>query len=114
MYLFYFNYRVNLNIEVGCYVAVRCRKYKDRPLIRKVAEISKGNVLLEWMIGTYSGTWRAWKGREGKRSVTLTDEIPIQDVLQGVQFTKTFSINCTGFEEAYKFNRLVVFRSLCV
>ena len=75
-------------VEVGCYVAIRCRKYKERPLIGKVAEILKRNVP-EWMTGTYSGTWRAWKGREGKRSVMFTDEIPIQDVLQGVQFTKS-------------------------
>lgn len=50
---------------MGMLVAVNISKYPDRPFIGRVVEGHKHEVVLEWLVGSYSGTWKEWKGREG-------------------------------------------------
>ena len=62
-------------------IAVNSQKYPDRPLIGRVTEVTSKNVKLEWMIGTYSGTWKEWRGREDGEEVVYTDVVPLTDVV---------------------------------
>ena len=68
-------------INVGMLVAVNIEKYKDRPLIGKVLEVSGDSIVLEWMVGSYSGIWKEWKGREEGEVVTYTDVITIENIV---------------------------------
>ena len=71
-------------------VAVRSTKYPDRPLIGRVIAIGEDDVQIEWMVGTYSGSWKEWKGREGGKTVIYKDSIPKEDILYtGITLTAT-------------------------
>ena len=49
------------------YIAVCCEKYDDKPLLGKVTGTEETFVMIDWMVGTYSGTWREWRGRKEGR-----------------------------------------------
>ena len=55
--------------------------YKDRPLLGRVKSIQALKVTIEWLMGSYSGKWREWKGKVGKELVVYTDEIPVNDII---------------------------------
>ncbi len=81
-----------MKFEVGQYIAVRSSKYNERPLIGCINHIDdyQKSVQFDWYVGTYSGTWREWKGREGRQRVTFTDSVPFTDVIYtNVTFTKS-------------------------
>ena len=65
--------------KTGQYIAVNCHKYDERPLIRQITttDDKKCTATIDWLIRTYTGTCRVWKGREGRRSVIMTDEITV-------------------------------------
>ena len=73
---------------VGEYVAVRCEKYSERPLIGCITNINTEAVTINWMIGSYSGIWKEWKGRSEGKYVTFADTIPQEHVMISVEFTK--------------------------
>ena len=72
----------------GDFVAVISDKYNDRPLIGHITKIGQTDIQIDWYIGTYTGIWRPWKGRDGRNTVTFTETIPKQDILRTVTFTK--------------------------
>ena len=67
---------------------MKCDKYGERPLIGRITEINEKNVNINWMIGSYSGVWKEWKGRSEGRYITFADTIPWEDVMISVEFTK--------------------------
>lgn len=72
-----------------------CGKYTERPLIGRVTEANNGEIVIDWMIGSYSGVWREWKGREGRCSETYTEKIPYSDiVLKNVQSRWDSHLQC--------------------
>ena len=70
-------------------MAVRCQKYKDRPLIGKISKVAENKITLAWYIGTYSGVWKAWKGR---KSTPITDEISLDNIVRKITFTKSMRL----------------------
>ena len=51
-------------------------------------------VVMDWYIGSYSGTWREWKGRDqGKSVVFFSQTIENSDILKTVSFTKAMRLN---------------------
>lgn len=44
------------------------------------------------MVGSYSGIWKAWRGRANGKTVRFTDKIPFSDVMTKVEFTKGMRI----------------------
>lgn len=79
-------------LTIGQYVAVRCDKYKERPLIGCITQICEKTVDINWMIGSYSGVWKEWKGRSEGKCVTFSDTISREDVMIPVEFTKGMRI----------------------
>ena len=78
---------------VGKFVPVQCDKYREWPLIRSVCEKFDGAVQITWYIGTYSRTWKEWKGRSEGKYVTFQDRINHQDVLMhDINFTKSMRL----------------------
>ena len=73
-------------------VAVRSDKYSEKPLIGQVTEVNKDDITINWYIGTFSGYWKEWKGRQDGKSVIFSDTIPFKDILQSVSFTKTMKL----------------------
>ena len=63
------------------YIAVRSVKYTEKSLMGQVTSTGLTNVSIDWYIGTYSGMWKAWKGREQGKTVTYTDIIERSDIL---------------------------------
>ena len=66
---------------LGC----KSTKYRERPLIGKKCDIDtpdSGRVEMEWMVGTYSGLWKEWKGREGGKTVGFTENISKEDIIR--------------------------------
>jgi hypothetical protein len=51
----------------GDFVAVRSTLYKEKPLIGQITKTGRADIQIDWYIGTYSGTWKPWKGREEER-----------------------------------------------
>lgn len=47
-------------------------------------------VVIDWLIGSYSGMWREWRGRSEGKSIVYSDEICYDDIiLGGITFTKS-------------------------
>ena len=68
-------------------LAVRCEKYKEKPLHGKVTAVKASCVLIDWLIGIYSGMWREWRGG---RIFVYSDRINNDDIiLRGITFTKS-------------------------
>ena len=44
-------------------------------------------VEIEWMVGTYSGLWKQWKGSEGGKTVVFTDKICKDVMYTNITFT---------------------------
>ena len=76
----------------GEYVAVKCGKYKERPLIGRISEVDNVNITIDWYIGTYSDTWKEWRGRQDGKPVIFSDSIPVKDILMKVSFTKSMRL----------------------
>ena len=74
----------------GEYIAVVSNKYDDRPLLGRVTGVKQDKVIIDWMVGSYSGTWREWRGRSGGKAVIYSDTIMKQDiVLRNITLTKS-------------------------
>ena len=56
-------------------------KYDDRPLLGRVTGVMQEEVMIDWMVGSYSGSWREWRGRSGGKAVVFTDTIKKKDIL---------------------------------
>ena len=59
---------------------------------------------MDWYVGTYSGMWRPWKGREGGKTVTYTETVQDNQILQTVNLTKSMRLppkTVTDLKAAY-------------
>ena len=74
-------------------MAVRCMKFKERPLIGCVTSVNSITVVTDWYVGSYSGTWKIWKGRENGKPTIFQEVIKLQDVLATVEFTKSMRLS---------------------
>lgn len=63
-------------VTIGENIAIRRMKYKEKPLIGKVTAIKESSVVIDWLIGSYSGMWKEWRGRSEGKSVIYSDKIP--------------------------------------
>ena len=57
------------------------------------------DITIDWYVGTYSGLWKAWKGREGGVTVTYTETIDIDDVMQTVTLTKSQRLTTSTIQQ---------------
>ena len=79
-----------LAVVVGQFVAVKSAVYKEKPLIGKVVSVATTTVVIEWWMGTYSGLWREWVGKENGKKVVYTDNIEKKDIIDiDIKFTKS-------------------------
>ena len=46
-----------------------------------VVNESNGTIEMDWMVGSYSGHWKEWKGREQGKSVIFAESIPFQGII---------------------------------
>ena len=67
---------------------MRCEKFSERPLIGHITQIDDKTVNINWMIGSYSGIWKEWKGRSEGKYITFADTIPLEDVMTPIELTK--------------------------
>ena len=74
-------------------VAVRSTLYKEKPLIGQITKTGRADIQIDWYIGTYSGTWKPWKGREGGKTVTYMETINRNDVIRKVTFTRSMRLS---------------------
>lgn len=59
-------------------------------MIGRVTKITKKEVEFDWMIGTYSGTWKEWRGRQNGKRVVFSDSVPFKDVVHApINLTKS-------------------------
>ena len=92
-----------MKIKAGELIAVNSQKYPDRPLIGRATEVDSKKVKLEWMIGTYSGTWKEWRGREDGEQVVYTDVIPRTDVVyHPINLTRSMKLSSQTVSELKK------------
>ena len=77
-------------MQIGMLIAVNTPKYRERPQIGRIISISPQEVVLEWLVGTYSGTWREWKGKEGGKTVVFTDTVATTNIIHtDIQLTSS-------------------------
>ena len=70
---------------MGNIIALKCHKYKDfLPHIAEVKEIDDSSVTINWMNGSYSGTWTYWKSR-GR---VIVETYPNRAILMTIKLTK--------------------------
>ena len=75
--------------KVDDYVALKCEKYKEfLPQIGRLTEINETNITIEWLDGSYTGTWVYWKTR-GK---VITEDFPRRAIMQTIQLTPAMKI----------------------
>ena len=52
--------------------------------------VNNQSVTIDWLVGSFSGMWREWRGRSGGKSIIYSDTIPFYDILQqNIEFTKS-------------------------
>ncbi|XP_043932364.1 nipped-B-like protein [Protopterus annectens] len=71
----------NETVDVTDVIAIRCPKYKDRPQIAKVVQKTNNGFSVQWMAGSYSGTWAEAKRRDGRKLVPWVDTIKESDII---------------------------------
>jgi hypothetical protein len=76
-----------MQVTVREVVAVRCTKYKDKPLLGVVKEVKGDTITLSWLMGSFKGTWRPWTGREKGETVNYTDDVAKKDVILNIKLT---------------------------
>lgn len=90
---------------LGEFVAVKCDKYNEKPLISKIVTLRDDDITIEWYMGTFRGSWKPWKGKEDGQLVIYTDIIPKSKVLASVSFTGAMKLtsDCvTELKSMYK------------
>lgn len=79
--------------KIGELVAVMSDKFHDRPLIGSITKIREKDVEIGWYIGTYSGLWKKWMGREDGKVIQITDNIPKKNIiLRDIALTKSMRL----------------------
>ena len=63
------------DIEEGMLVALVLDKYRERPLIGRVDEVSGEKLNLTWMYGHWTTHWSICKKRQGQRMIEWTEEV---------------------------------------
>ena len=78
------------NVNVGDTVALKIMKYHEElPQLGKVVEISESSVTVDWLIGTYSGTFSFWK-EKGK---VISEIYPLRGIICPLKLTSTMKLN---------------------
>ncbi|XP_050184287.1 nipped-B-like protein isoform X1 [Myiozetetes cayanensis] len=70
--------QMNESVDV---IAICCPKYKDRPQIARVVQKTSNGFSVQWMAGSYSGSWTEAKRRDGRKLVPWVDTIKESDII---------------------------------
>ncbi|XP_073477419.1 nipped-B-like protein isoform X3 [Aquarana catesbeiana] len=73
--------QMNETVDAQDLIAICCPKYKDRPQIAKVVKKTSHGFSIQWMAGSYSGTWAEAKRRDGRKLVPWVDTIKESDII---------------------------------
>ncbi|XP_040276898.1 nipped-B-like protein [Bufo bufo] len=73
--------QMNETVDAQDVIAICCPKYKDRPQIAKVVQKTRHGFSIQWMAGSYSGTWAEAKRRDGRKLVPWVDTIKESDII---------------------------------
>ncbi|XP_075040342.1 nipped-B-like protein isoform X2 [Mixophyes fleayi] len=73
--------QMNETVDAQDVIAICCPKYKDRPQIAKVIQKTSHGYRIQWMAGSYSGTWMEAKRRDGRKLVPWVDTIKESDII---------------------------------
>ena len=88
----------DVQVQLGDFIVMTSTKYKEKPLIGQVTSTGH-NITIDWYIGTYSGTWKPWRGREDGKTVTYRETIDRTDVIQTITFTKGMRLSTKTVKE---------------
>ncbi|XP_077203107.1 nipped-B-like protein isoform X3 [Paroedura picta] len=73
--------QMNESVDVMDVIAICCPKYKDRPQIARVVQKTGNGFSVQWMAGSYSGSWTEAKRRDGRKLVPWVDTIKESDII---------------------------------
>ncbi|XP_060046943.1 nipped-B-like protein isoform X2 [Erinaceus europaeus] len=73
--------QMNESVDVMDVIAICCPKYKDRPQIARVVQRTSSGFSVQWMAGSYSGSWTEAKRRDGRKLVPWVDTIKESDII---------------------------------
>ncbi|XP_061872617.1 nipped-B-like protein isoform X4 [Colius striatus] len=73
--------QMNESVDVMDLIAICCPKYKDRPQIARVVQKTSNGFSVQWMAGSYSGSWTEAKRRDGRKLVPWVDTIKESDII---------------------------------
>ncbi|XP_006006990.1 nipped-B-like protein isoform X2 [Latimeria chalumnae] len=73
--------QMNETVDVMDVIAICCPKYKDRPQIARVVQKTSSGFSVQWMAGSYSGSWTEAKRRDGRKLVPWVDTIKESDII---------------------------------
>ncbi|XP_008114314.1 nipped-B-like protein isoform X4 [Anolis carolinensis] len=73
--------QMNESVDVMDVIAICCPKYKDRPQIARVVQKTSHGFSVQWMAGSYSGSWTEAKRRDGRKLVPWVDTIKESDII---------------------------------
>ena len=96
----------NDSLQIGEFVGLHCLKYNERPQIGKVIQEEKNNsIYIRWYDGTYSGIWKPYTYRHGKKTINWDENIPLEDiVLRNIELTgknKLSQLTCHLLKAVY-------------
>ena len=78
------NIRLHCGMLVACYLA----QYDDEePQLGEVLSLKGQNMVIQWMIGSYTKPWKVYKQKIGKELVPWTEEVPTSAVILSVQLS---------------------------
>ena len=73
---------------MGDLVALLCAQYNERPQIGKILKVSRKVATIRWFDGTWSGRWKVYTYKVGKKTMTWEEEVKLEEILDNdVNFT---------------------------
>ena len=89
-----------VEVDVGDMVALLVDKYSERPQIARVREVKEESIRVEWYDGMWTGRWKLYKYRVGKKSVVWEEEVNRKCIVcKSVTLTKDNQLHTTTRKE---------------
>ena len=89
------------NVNVGNYLSLKIKQYyEDLPQIGKVVKINDSSVTVDWLVGSYSGTFGFWR----ERGKVIREVYPLRGIMCHLKLTpamKLTKVNICSLKKTY-------------
>ena len=74
------------------FVALLCPQYNERPQVAKVKKVHPESVTVEWYDGSWTSSWKLYRYKLGRKTMTWEEDVLKKDAIDKVNFTKSMRL----------------------